>query len=167
MNLRPHRRECPRFINLTSLIDVVFNLLLFFMVTTSFSRTTEITIDLPTAESGQPPHEERTIEVIIDAQGHYYLTEHQTERALADQDLATVRTALQEAAEAIEDVHSSGRTPPQDATNERDLLLVLNADGKAPHQAVVTVMDAARQIGLTHLTFATHQSPSTPSSRQP
>ncbi|CAK0772331.1 biopolymer transport protein ExbD [Gammaproteobacteria bacterium] len=177
MNLRPRRRECPRFINLTSLIDVVFNLLLFFMVTTSFNRATEITLDLPTAESGQPPHEERTIEVTIDAQGHYYLTEHQGERALADQEPATVRAALQEAAEAMETAsaaaRSSGRSSSRsgNTTDERELLVVVNADGRAPHQSVVTVMDAARQVGLTHLTFATRQTPSSPSSnaspRQP
>ncbi|CAK0762701.1 biopolymer transport protein ExbD [Gammaproteobacteria bacterium] len=140
----------------------------FFMVTTSFNRATEISLDLPTAESGQPPHEERMIEVTIDAQGRYYLTEHQGERALADQDPATIRAALQEAVETIEKSRSRPLSSPN-ATNEQDLLVVVNADGHAPHQSVVTIMDAARQVGLTHLTFATRQSPfpSPPSSHQP
>ena len=150
MNLRPQRRECPRFINLTSLIDVVFNLLLFFMVTTSFTHKTEIKLDLPSATSGQATHEESSIEVSVDAKGRYALIgSHGEAQPLANQSLATVRTALQTAADALK------------ANGTQDPSVVIDADGLAPHQSVVTVMDAARQVGLVHLTFATRQAAAT------
>ncbi len=139
MNLRPRRQACPRFINLTALIDVVFNLLLFFMVTTSFTQKTEIHLELPTADSAESAHAENNIEVSIDAQGRYHLQGE----TLPDQSLPTIRTALQGAASL------SGSKEPW---------VVIDADGLASHQSVVTVMDAARQVGLTHLTFATRPS---------
>ncbi len=148
MNLRPQRRECPRFINLTSLIDVVFNLLLFFMVTTSFSQKTELSLELPSATSGKAAVEETTIEVMIDAQGHYAIKG----TALPNQEPATLRAALQAAALA---------------THQQEPLLVISADGQSPHQAVVTVMDAAQGLGLTHLSFATQRAASPPAPQAP
>lgn len=139
MKLRPHRRECQRFINLTSLIDIVFNLLIFFMVATSFDHVTEINLNLPTAESGQAIINQQILEITIDAQGRYYLNGN----ALPDQTSTTVHNSLQEAIKNIDPNHAI------------KIPLVINADGQATHQAVVNVMDAARQLGLTQITFNT------------
>lgn len=119
------------------------------MVTTSFNRATEISLDLPTAASGQPLHEEHTIEVTVDAQGRYYLRE----QALVDPNPDTLRAALAEMANTISHPNDNSTK----ASINTKLLVMINADGRAPHQSVVTVMDAARQVGLTHLTFVTRQ----------
>jgi len=146
MNLRPRRRECPRFINLTSLIDVVFNLLIFFMVSTTFNRMSEIQIALPNAESGQSlSDKEPTIEILIDAQGNYLLRDGQKELSFTNQEIAPIRAALEQ----------SARNLASNSARDSELIVIISADGRAPHQAVVTVMDAARQVGLNHLTFST------------
>lgn len=121
-------------INLTSLIDVVFLLLIFFMVTTTFDRHAELKVDLPEASATEEQQRPRQIDLVIDAQGRYYLDG----RELVNTKPETVYKALQEA--------SGG---------ERDLPLVIRADGRTPHQAVVTAMDAAGRLGLTRLSIAT------------
>lgn len=133
MNLRRARRADPE-INLTSLIDVVLLLLIFFMVSTTFEREAEISIDLPEAGARAAPAEEPMLEVLIDAQGQYYVDG----RAVAGGQSTTLQRALREAA--------------QDAEAPR---VLISADRETPHQAVVTAMDAARQVGFLRLTFAT------------
>jgi biopolymer transport protein ExbD len=113
---------------------VVFLLLIFFMVSTTFNKESELSIQLPEA-SGKPLKSERKmIDIEIDAQGRYYINQ----QALVNTQLETIKQALQKAAE--------GSTEPQ---------LILSADRMTPHQAVITAMDAARQLGFVHLTFAT------------
>ncbi len=132
MNFRPRRRESPE-VNITPLIDVVFLLLIFFMVSTSFRHQFEISLDLPRAtseESGTPS----PLELLIDADGHYYLDG----RRLVNDRRETLERALEKVAEG-----------------DRETPLVIAADAKTPHQAVITAMDAARRAGLTRLTFAT------------
>ncbi|NIR32117.1 MAG: biopolymer transporter ExbD [Gammaproteobacteria bacterium] len=133
MNLRPRREREPD-INLTPLIDVVFLLLIFFMVSTTFERSSELAIELPEATTEPAQQEPEAIEVAIDASGRYYV--NGTE--LINTQLSSVKQALSRAA--------GGRDDPP---------IVISADGRSPHQAVVTVMDAARQLGLVHLTFST------------
>ncbi len=132
MNFRPRRNESPE-VNITPLIDVVFLLLIFFMVSTTFRHHFEISLDLPRASSEQPAAPAK-VELAIDAEGHYYLDG----RRLVNQRLETLERALARIAEA------DPKTP-----------LVIAADGRTPHQAVITAMDAARRAGLTRLTFAT------------
>ena len=134
MNLRPQPRE-PVEINLTPLIDVVFLLLIFFMVSTTFNRDSELSIELPAAAAEAPQQKEDSIEVAIDAKGRFYVNGRQ----LVNTQASTVREALRSAG-------ISKETPP-----------VLNADAKAPYQAVITVMDVAQQLGYGHLRFATRQ----------
>ncbi len=137
MNLRPIRKEEPD-INLTPLIDVVFLLLIFFMVSTTFNREAELKIQLPESsgeERKQPPE---AIEITIDAQGRYFVNRQEV---LNDR-LQTLKQAIAKVA--------AGRSDPP---------LVISADGRAPHQAVIRAMDAARQLGIVHLTFATRQTP--------
>lgn len=132
MKLRHSKKEAPE-VNITPLIDVVFLLLIFFMVSTTFQREAELSIELPEASSRAPESKEKRIEVAIDASGRYYVNG----RPLINRQPQTVRNALQQASEGRENAS-----------------LIISADANTPHQAVVTVMDAARQLGLVRLTFA-------------
>lgn len=135
MNLRPRQRQEPD-VNLTPLIDVVFLLLIFFMVSTTFLKEADFKIDLP--ESSQEPGavEQRRLEVVVDARGRYFVNG----QALADSRLTTLRKALAEA-----------------AGDDRSLPFIIRADARTPHQAVVIAMDAAAQLGFDHLAIATVQ----------
>jgi len=135
MNFRSKRTSDPD-LNILPLIDVVFLLLIFFMVTTTFERESEISITLPQASREPVEPDDRVIEVAIDKQGRVFINE----QALADSQPATIREALNEA------VMSGDRENPP---------IIINADAQATHQNVVRVMDAARQLGLRKVTFAT------------
>ncbi len=133
MKFRRPDREAPD-VNLTPLIDVVFLLLIFFMVSTTFERETEISVQLPEA-SGEPLATERkVVEITIDAKGRYYVNRQE----LVNTQLDTLKRAIRDAADGAED--------PQ---------VILSADRETPHQAVISAMDAARQVGYVNLTFAT------------
>ncbi len=135
MNLRPYgRRNCPRFINLTSLIDVVFNLLIFFMVSTSFNRASEINVNLPAASTAQSSSNTAALEIVIDREGLYHL---------GDQTISDISTLII----ALKSLAKDDLIRP----------LIIQADGQTPHQVVITAMDAARQVGLTRLSLATRQ----------
>ncbi len=130
------RRDDEPSINLTPLIDVVFLLLIFFMVSTTFNRETEISIDLPEAGGPALAQQKNVIEVGIDRQGDYFINQKQ----VASNSFQSLKRALREV--------QAGMSKPQ---------LIISADAQTPHQAVVTAMDAARQVGLVRLTFATRQ----------
>lgn len=132
MNFRGRRRG-PVDISLTPMIDVVFLLLIFFMVTTTFNRETELKIRLPEAQ-GTEKKKEAQVEVTIDAEGRYYVNNRQ----VVNQNLETLKKAIVEAA------GSSRRIP-----------FVISADGKTPHQAVISALDVAGQLGFMRITFAT------------
>ena len=133
MNLRPNRPEPPD-INLTPLIDVVFLLLIFFMVSTTFKDDARIQVQLPEAQGEEAPAEEaKVLEVIIDRAGRFYVNERQ----VVDRDIETLKKALAGA-----------------AGGDREIPVVIKADAKTPHQAVITVMDAASQLGLLKFAFA-------------
>ncbi len=123
-------------INLASLIDVVFILLLFFVVTTTFTRETQLKVDLPEAASGTPPEqtELKQLEVLIGADGGYSLNGRQ----LLKSDLNGLIAALQKESEG-----------------DNSLPLTISADAKTPHQAVITAMDAAGKLGFAHLRITT------------
>lgn len=123
-------------LNLTSLIDVVFVLLIFFVLTTTFNRHAELQIELPRASADPLQTRQEPLELSIDAAGRYYING----RALVNTQAATLTTALSDAAKGRKD------TP-----------IVLNADARTPHQAVVTAMDVAARVGLTRLSIATTQ----------
>ena len=135
MILRHDRNKEPE-LNLTPLIDVVFLLLIFFMVSTTFEKESEISIELPEAAGEKSEQERFTIEITIDSEGHYFINENR----IRDEKLATLKKALR-------DVRGDHEEPR----------LILSADRNTPHQAVIRAMDAARQIGLVNLTFATKQ----------
>ena len=131
MNFRRHKKDKLE-LSMTPMIDVVFLLLIFFMVTTTFNRETKLKIQLPEAQAEQTPTDKR-LEITIDAQGIYFVNSRQ----LVNQRLETLKRAL------------------ADATGEsRDKPLVISADAKTPHQAVISVLDVASQLSLTNITFA-------------
>ena len=137
MNLRPNVREQPE-VNLTSLIDVVLLLLIFFMVTTSFVRETEIRLQLPEAETAPAASLDESLEITITAQGDYLVNGRQ----VINRRPATLRRAM-----------------AQEAGERRDLAVVIRADARASHQAVVTAMDMAGRLGFGKINIATVEQP--------
>ncbi len=133
MNLKPERRE-EIDLNLTPLIDVVFLLLIFFMVSTTFEKTSKLKIDLPEASAQATQQANKKIVIGIDVKGRYYINERQ----LVNTQLKTLKQAL---------IKTAG--------NDKDMPIVLRADAQTPHQAVVRAMDAASQVGLTRLSIST------------
>jgi len=130
-------------INLASLIDVVFILLLFFVVTTTFTRETQLKVDLPEAASGTPPEatELKQLEVLISPEGSYSLNG----QALLKNDLASLMAAL-----------------GKESGGDNSLPLIISADAKTPHQAVITAMDAAGKLGFAHLRITTVEAEAKP-----
>jgi len=124
-------------VNITPLIDVVFLLLIFFMVSTTFERESEIEIVLPQAAANAVPAEDAALEVTIDAEGTFYVNG----KRVINTKIETLKKAMKQAA-------GDRKEPP----------IILSADAQTPHQAVITVMDAARQLGFVHLNFATVKS---------
>ncbi len=134
MNLRPDRSDERVDVNLTPLIDVVFLLLIFFMVSTTFDRHAKLKVELPEASAKMAQQQEDPVVLSIDAKGNYYINDRQ----VVNTTLETLKTALQKT-----------------VTDRKDVSLVLRADAKTPHQSVVRAMDAASQLGLTRLSIAT------------
>jgi biopolymer transport protein ExbD len=133
LNLRKFRRQ-ELTINLIPLIDVVLLLLIFFMMTTTFKDQSEIEISLPKASNEPVEVAGKPLEILIDKDGHYYVDHTQ----LINTQIDTLKRALRKATE--------GRDNPP---------VIISADAMAPHQSVVTAMDAARQVGLIRLSIAT------------
>jgi biopolymer transport protein ExbD len=123
-------------VNLTPLIDVVFLLLIFFMVSTTFTRETQLTLDLPEASGSPREAPEQQVEILVDEQGRYRVNG----QALIDNRLRTLQSAIYKI--------SAGDTT---------LPLVIAADAQASHQDVVRAMDAAGQMGFVHLSISTRQ----------
>ena len=132
MKLRYDRREEPD-VNLTPLIDVVFLLLIFFMVSTTFNRETEINIDLPEASGQAIKTEPQVVEIGIDDKGRYFVNKQE----LVNSQTETLKSAIKQ---AVGDAQK-----PQ---------LILSADRNTPYQFVIRAMDASRQLGYVNLTFA-------------
>ena len=130
-------------ITLASLIDVVFILLLFFVVTTTFTRETQLRVDLPEAVSGSPSEDQtvKQLDIAISADGVFSVNN----QLLPKNDLASLMQALQK--------ESGGDT---------SLPLSISADGKTQHQAVVTAMDAAGKLGFSQLRMTTVEAQANP-----
>lgn len=137
MNLRPDRRDERVDVNLTPLIDVVFLLLIFFMVSTTFDRHAKLKVELPEASASTEQQLEEPVILSIDAKGNYFINDRQ----VVNTTLETLKSALQKT-----------------VADKKDVSLVLRADAKTPHQSVVRAMDAASQLGLTRLSIATIES---------
>jgi biopolymer transport protein ExbD len=136
VNLRPRRRELPDP-NLTPLIDVVFLLLIFFMVSTTFDKEARIRIELPEASTNDEQVEEsEVLNITVDARGRYYVNQ----REVVNRETDTLKRAIRKA-----------------AGDRKGLPVIIMADAKATHQSVIRVMDAASQLGFVHMTFSAKQ----------
>ena len=129
---RPQTKEIE--LNLTPLIDVVFLLLIFFMVSTTFTKESHLSIDLPEASGDPAKIAEQQIEISITRAGDYAINEV----ALLKKDLSSLKRAIAR-------VTNGDTTVP----------MIITADAQAPHQAVVTAMDAAGQLGFVQLSITT------------
>ena len=137
MNFRRGRSHEELEINLVPLIDVLLVIIIFLVVSATFSRTNELQINLPTAEANQQQDKPLVINVGIDANGRTAINNGDVPEATVD----NLTLALRKAA-------GSGKEPT----------VIISADAHTTHQSVINVMEAARQAGLTHITFATQSS---------
>ena len=131
MKFRRQQRE-EVGINLTPLIDIVFLLLIFFMVSTSFTRATQLAVNLPEAEGQPAPERTAKLELVIAADGVFTLNG----RAISSQP-DNLRRALRD-----------------ESNGNRDIPITIAADGAAAHRHVVTALDAASALGFRQLTIA-------------
>ena len=134
MNFQRGRRHEELEMNLVPLIDVLLVIIIFLVVSATFSRTSELQINLPTAEANSPQDKPLMVTVEVDATGRYMVNG----RAVESADVAGIASALTKAA-------GEGKEPT----------ILINADAKTTHQSVINVMEAARQANYTHITFAT------------
>ena len=121
-------------INLTALIDVVFTLIIFFVVTTSFNNRSALKITLPSSAASQVETQRQPLVVLIDRSGNYYVDDS----ALVRSDLASLKEAIR-----------------QQAGTDTERTIVIQADAKTSHQSVITAMDAIGQLGFSKLSIAT------------
>ncbi|MDR9750438.1 biopolymer transporter ExbD [Pseudomonas sp. SZMC_28357] len=135
MKFRRKQRENVD-INLASLIDVVFILLLFFVVTTTFTRETQLRVDLPQSVTGASADDQQAkqLDITISADGVFSVNN----QLLPKNDLATLMEALR-----------------KESNGDTSLPLSISADGKTQHQSVITAMDAAGKLGFSHLRMTT------------
>lgn len=126
-------------VNLTPLIDVVFLLLIFFMVTTTFDKDAKININLPTTQNAAAAPLKQPMEIIIDAKGKYFVDGREVLNNKPETLFRAMSQALNERGE---------KTPP----------LIISADAGTNYQTVVTAMDIAGRLGLTNFSMATSQS---------
>ncbi len=134
MNFQRGRKHEALEMNLVPLIDVLLVIIIFLVVSATFSRVSELQINLPTAEANTQQQKPLTVTVDVDASGRYIVngldvTEHT---------VGAISQALQKA-----------------VGNGKDPTIVINADAQSTHQSVVNVMEASRQAGYTHITFTT------------
>ena len=133
MQLRASSHEDPE-VSMTSLIDVVFLLLIFFMVSTTFEHQSRIQIELPEATAEPTEIEEESLEIMIDSQGRYFIGEQQ----VVNTELKTLKAAI---AKSVGD--------------REGITVIIRADANTPHQSVIRALDATSQLGLVHISLAT------------
>ena len=136
MNFRKSRPEDPE-INLIPFIDVLLVILIFLMLSTTYSKFTELQVTLPVADAEKLRDHPREIIVAIAADGRYAIDR----KAIEGRSVELLTAELGAAAEG-----------------SKDAMIVISADANAAHQSVINVMDAARRAGLPRLTFATQSS---------
>jgi len=141
MNFRKRKmREDPE-INLIPFIDVLLVIVIFLMVTTTYSKFTALQITLPTADAEKAQQQPREINVAVDAQGRYAINNV----AVAARDPGPLAAALKAAAGEFAD-------------KQPEPVIIINADQLSPHQTVINVLEAARLSGFAKVTFAAQTS---------
>ena len=133
MNFRPEPRDEPE-INLIPFIDVLLVVLIFLMLSTTYSKFTELQVKLPTADAEQQRDYLKEVTVAVSSDGRYMVNK----TLVQGREIEVLGAALAHASRA-----------------GKDSVIIISADASAPHQAVITVMEAARRQGLTQITFAT------------
>ena len=128
-------------LNLIPLIDVIFVLIIFFVATTTFNQRSTMKLQLPTAQAVAKPELGEPLNVIVDAEGHYFIGENEV--------LKSDVGSLKEAIVAV-------------AGQDRSMPVILRADARTPHQSVITAMDALGQLGFVKLSIATTPEKKTP-----
>jgi biopolymer transport protein ExbD len=134
MNFRRGRQREELEINLVPMIDVMLVILIFLMITTTYSKYTELQINLPTADAEKQPQRPSEVTVVVSAQGQYTVNR--------------APIAFSSVEQLAEEMRRAGGTL-------KDPIVVISADAKATHQAVVRVMEASRIAGLSQITFTT------------
>jgi biopolymer transport protein ExbD len=132
MNFRPHPHDEPE-INLIPFIDVLLVILIFLMLSTTYSKFTELQVNLPAADAERQRDYPKEVIVAVSSDGRYMINKVLVEGRSTE----ALGAALSAAAKA-----------------GKDSVIIISADASATHQAVITVMEAARRQGLTHITFA-------------
>jgi biopolymer transport protein ExbD len=136
MNFRPRKKEEPE-INLIPFIDVLLVVLIFLMLSTTYSKFTELQVKLPVADTDVQRDYPKEVIVAVSGDGRYAINR----QPVAGRSVDAVAQALTDAARA-----------------GKDSVVIISADATAAHQSVITVMEAARRAGLTQITFATQTS---------
>jgi biopolymer transport protein ExbD len=137
MNFRHRHREEPE-INLIPFIDVLLVVLIFLMLSTTYSKFTELQIKLPVANADAQRDYPKEIVVAVSSDGRYAVNK----TAIDGRSIDAISMALSNAAKG-----------------GKDMVVIISADASATHQSVITVMEAARRSGLNQITFATQSSP--------
>lgn len=135
MNFRKKQEE-PLDVNITPLIDVVFLLLIFFMIATTFKKDANIQIDLPKATGAPIKHHAFNLEISIDSLGRYYVNN----RRLRNNKIETLKLAIKETVGDRKNPH-----------------IVINSDKDTTYQSVMTAMDAVRQLGMNRFSLTVKQ----------
>ena len=134
MNFQRGRQREHLEINLVPLIDVMMVILIFLMISTTYSRYTELALTLPSAEAEKQPERANEIQVLVNAQGNYVINKNAVPFRSTDQLASELRRA---------------------SASMKEPVVVISADAAATHQSVVRVMEAARLAGLSQITFTT------------
>lgn len=134
MKLGGMRQSDEPDLNLIPLIDVIFTLIIFFVLTTSFNQRSAMKLQLPSTQASAQTEPGEPLTVLVDAEGKYFVGNMEVLKT----DTATLKDAI-----------------AQVAGRRRDMPVVLRADARSPHQSVVTAMDALGQLGFTRLSIAT------------
>lgn len=134
MNFRKKVREDDLEINFIPLIDVLLVIIIFLVVSTTFSKFSELKINLPTAEANQVDKKIERINIAISENGNYAINESSMSTSTISDIVINLKAA---------------------ANNIKDPVIVINADSNSPHQSVINVMEAARISGLSKITFST------------
>ena len=140
MNFRKRSRDEPE-INLIPFIDVLLVVVIFLMLSTTYSKFTELQVNLPVANTEAARNYHKEIIVAVSSDGRYSINKNLIQGRSLDA-LATALLAVNPA-----------------TMNNKDMVLIISADAAASHQSVILVMEAARRAGLSHITFATQSNP--------
>ena len=137
MNFQRGKEKEPLEINLVPLIDVMMVILIFLMITTTYSKYTELQINLPTADAEKQPERANEIPVLVNAQGQYVINRN-----------AVPFRSVEQLADELRRAGGTLKEP----------VVVISADAAATHQAVMRIMEAARLAGLSQITFTAQSS---------